>query len=280
VVLAAAPSLLVLRHTAHLPALPDPASRLDTAWGGTWREFRTSDAARWICLTINRFLLRAAHTEADGGHAEKVSPARPNDFLWGRGIWLVAVDLLRSARSSGDPLALGGLSAERYHAGLPVWTWTGPGGERLASSLEAGLERQAAERLVRSGLTPVLEAFGPGSAVLPLVVNACRPDPRRIPVEGTLAHTLVLARFVAALAAAMAEVEAEPDDAAAGGLLAAALRRSLATRLTEPGTATLESAVERPGGRRVARAALRGDFAGMGRDGEIELSLPLGEGPA
>jgi hypothetical protein len=280
VILGAAPSLLGLRHTAHLPALPDPASRLDTAWGGGWREFRAADAARWVCLTINRFLLRPAYTDSAGGHAEKVSPARPQDFLWGRGAWLVAADLLRSAAACGDPLALGGITTERYHAGLPVWSWSGPGGETVASALEARLERDTAERLVRAGLTPVFEALGPGTAVLPLVVNAYRPDPRRIPVEGTLAHTLVLARLVAALAAAVPAVEAEPDDAAAGDLLAAALRRSLATRLTDAGGATLESAVERPGGRRVARAALRGDFTGSGRDGEIELSLPLGEGSA
>jgi hypothetical protein len=275
VVLAAAPSLLGLRYAAHLPALNDPADRLDSAWGGAWRAFRATDAARWVALTVNHVLLRPPYTIEAGGHPESVSPSRPDDFLWGRGVWLAGTDMLRSARIHGHPLGLSGMFPERFHFDLPLWTWGGPGGTPVSSSLETSIDQDGVQRLVRAGLSPICEAAGPGSAVLPLLANAHRPDPRRIPVEGTLAHTLILARFVSALAAATSAVEAEPDDAAAGGLLASALRRALAPRLSDADGTALEVAVERPEGRRVARAALRGDLTGSGRSTEIELSIPL-----
>jgi len=280
VLLGAAPSLLGLRHAAHLPGLSDPADRLDAAWGGGWRAFRASDAARWVGLTINRFLLRPVYTQEAGAHAETASPGRPDDYLWGRGVWLAGADLVRSRRDRGDPLTLSGIVPERLHLELPVWTWSSPGGARRSSSLEAALDLEAVQPLVRSGLSPLFESAGAGSAVLPLIVNAYRTDPRKIPVEGTLAHTLVLGRFVSALAATVPAVEAEPDDAAADLLLRGALQKALASRLTDGVSATLRTAVERPQGRRVARAFLRGDLTGSGRDAEIELSIPLTEGAA
>ncbi len=286
IVLSGAPSLLGLRHSAHLPALTDPAARLDAAWGGAWRSLRQSDAARWVSLTVNRILLRAPYTRERGGHDESVSAARPETYLWGRGVWLAGIDLVRSVAAHGHPLALAGIFPERYHHGLPVWSWNAPGGAPLSSSVEASLDADTVQRLVRAGLTPISEPAGPGSALLPLIVNAYRPDPRRIPVEGTLGHTLVLARFVAALVVAAPDAEARSDDGAAGDLLRSALRQAMATCLVDLEAAALDAAVERPQGRRMARAALRGDLSGSGRAEEIELSIPLadsstgGTGPA
>src|SRR5712691_4160874 len=123
----------------------------------------------------------------------------------------------------------------------------------------------AVQRLVRAGVSPLSEPAGPGAAVVPMVVNAYRPDPSRIPVEGTLTHTLVLARLASALAAAAPAVEAEPDDGAAGGLLRGSLRAALAPRITDGDAGRLEATIERGTGGRIARASLRGDLTGTGR---------------
>jgi hypothetical protein len=276
-ILAASPSLVGLQHGAHLPGLADPAGRLDPAWNGGWRAFRVSDGARFLALTVNRFLLRQPYTQDAGGHEESVSPSRPADYLWGGGHWLAGADLLRSGRAHGHPLALSGIVPERYHD-LPCWSWTAPGGVRQSSCLEATFDQESVQRFVRAGLTPVFEPAGAGCAVLPLIVNAFRPDPRRIPVEGTLAHTLVLAHFVSALAAAARVVALEADDEAANALLRTELQSAMAVPLRRGSAAALDTSVRRLPDERVACATLRGDLTGSGRDEEIDLSIPLSPG--
>jgi len=273
--LGTAPALFGVQHAAHLPGIPDPAPRLDAAWKGVWRTFRASDTARWIGLTVNRVLLRSPYEQDTDGHAERVSPARPGDYLWGRGIWLAGADIVRSAREQGHPLALSGILPRRFHVDLPRWSWTGGGGARQASSVEAAFDQDAVQRFVRAGLSPIFEPAGAGSAVLPLLVNSFRPDPRRIPVEGTLAHTLILARFVSAFARAAPLLDAESDDGVAGEVLRRELRSALGPGLGSGSTAALETSVGRSADERIASASLRGDLTGSGRDEEIELSIPL-----
>ena len=276
--LGTAPALLGLQHAAHLPGILDPAARLDAALNGAWRTFRESDAARWIGLTVNRILLRSPYTQDTAGHQESASPARPGDYLWGRGIWLAGADLLRSARDQGHPLALSGIFPERFHLGRPLWSWKGAGGARQSSAIEAAFDQDAVQRFVRAGLSPILEPAGAGTAVLPLVVNAFRPDPRRIPVEGTLAHTLILAHFVSAIARAAPLLAAEPDDKAAGALLRGELSSALGPRFAGETATALEASIERKAQERIASASLRGDLTGSGRDEEIQISIPLSMG--
>lgn len=153
----AAAGLLGAKHASHAAALPDPAGRLDAAWGSRWREFREADAARWVSLTFNRFLLRSSYTKDRDGHPESAPASRPETLLWGRGIWFAGVDALRSVRQHWHPLALGGLSGDRFHTNLPTWTWTAQGRGEVVSSVEASLDRDEVKRLIRAGLSPLFE---------------------------------------------------------------------------------------------------------------------------
>ena len=272
----ASAGLLGAKHPAHAAALPDPSARLDQAWGGGWRALRESDASRWFGVTFNRFLLRPPYGAATDRHEESVSPARPESSLWGRGIWLAAIDLIRSFERHGHPLALGGISGDRFHPELPRWSWTAPGRAEVISSLEAAIDMAEVELLVRAGLSPLMEPMGAGSVVLPMLVNAHREDPTRLPVDGTLAHSLVVARFVGAAVNATRTVPAGDDDRAAADRCRRFIAAALAPVL--PGDASQDAVaatVEARDGGEVLTAAIRGDLTGAGRSMDVEVSIPI-----
>ncbi|HXX94877.1 MAG TPA: type VI secretion system contractile sheath large subunit, partial [Planctomycetota bacterium] len=98
----ASPAFFGLKQMNLLPKLGDLSQRLGDGAHGGWQKFQKQETARWVVLTLNRFLLRAPHPQ------EKVEPAQPESYLWGRGGWLVAAAVARSAREHGHALDISG----------------------------------------------------------------------------------------------------------------------------------------------------------------------------
>ena len=96
---AAGPEMVGLRGFALLPALSDLSQRLQDPAHAGWQTFQKRDLARWIALTMPRYLQRSPH------EGERTGPDKPEGYLWGRGIWLVGAAVARSVKELGHGLA-------------------------------------------------------------------------------------------------------------------------------------------------------------------------------
>ena len=75
--------------------------------------FQAEQSARWLTLTLGRYLQRAPYTDTSG-YSETVTESNPDTYLWGRGVWLVAAAAARSIRENGHPLALSGAQGGKF----------------------------------------------------------------------------------------------------------------------------------------------------------------------
>ena len=79
-----------LSHLLHLAALKDLRALLEGPEYTAWSAFRKKEEASWLCLCLNRFLLRPPFMGE--GYQEPASASKPESYLWGRGIWLLAAN--------------------------------------------------------------------------------------------------------------------------------------------------------------------------------------------
>lgn len=179
-----------LRFLVQAGAVKDIASRLSSPAHVHWQEFQKSEDARWVCLTLNRFLLREPWQVE--GYAEKCAEANPDSYLWGRGIWLVAAAVARSVRAHGHALDLSG-SGGRFD-GLPTRSFPVNADESRALSAEVPFPDTQSLELTHAAFTPLTGGLGLSTVMLAVVVTTHRYAPGRLTVEGTLAYQLTAAR--------------------------------------------------------------------------------------
>ncbi len=183
------------RHLSHVLALPDMLNRLGDPAHAGWQAFQATEEARWVCLTLNRWLMRAPHE--DGDYRESVSEAKPESRLWGRGGWLVAAAAARSARAHGHALDLSGGRGGRFD-GLPVRDYPTAANETSPLATEVPIPDMKAQELSRAAFTPLVGQVRGNAVVVPIAVTVSRLSPGRLTVEGTLAYQVTagrLARF-------------------------------------------------------------------------------------
>lgn len=203
VVAGASPAFFGLRHFAHVVAFPEPMAALADAAHAPWREFQASEAARWTCLTLGRYLQRAPHSAPDHGWTETVAEAKPESYLWGRGIWLIAAAAARSLATHGHPLDIAGRGG--MFTDLPTRAYPKSANEAVALATEAPLPEMRASELAWAGFTPVAGVLRASTVLLPMVVTTSRLRPGKLTLEGTLAYQLLAASLATALQSALAE---------------------------------------------------------------------------
>jgi hypothetical protein len=202
-VAAASAGFFDLRHLAHVLTLPDMPARLNDAAHAGWTAFQATEEARWIALTLNRHLERAPYRTDD--YAEGCTEAKPEAFLWARGVWLVAAALARSARTHGHALDMSGGRGGRFE-NLPVRPYPVSANETAPLPTEVPLPDMKAQEISRAAFTPVVGQLRGGAAMIPIAVTVSRLAPNRLTVEGLLAHQVTagrLARFCGNLLDAM-----------------------------------------------------------------------------
>uniref|UniRef100_A0A832I702 TssC1 N-terminal domain-containing protein n=1 Tax=Eiseniibacteriota bacterium TaxID=2212470 RepID=A0A832I702_UNCEI len=266
-----------VRFLVQIAAFQELMPRLGTAAHAPWREFQASEPARWTALTINRFLLRAPWTPERGGHAEAVTDSNPESYLWGRGGWLVAAAVARSAREHGHALAIAGAQGGRFE-GLPTRAFPTAVNETRALATETTVTDAQMPELERVGFTPLIGPLGADSVLLPMVLTTFRLRPGVLTVEATLAYQILAARLAHTCARLL---DTRPGDpAAAVEHLRAGLVEFLGGFAGEdPAAAVAVEVREVADGDRTARVAdvrVTPKIVLEGKNVEFAFGLPLG----
>jgi hypothetical protein len=254
-VTAAAPAFFGLKRLAHLPALSDLVGRTTGGACAAWNGLQAEPWMRWVCLTVNRFLLRPPH--AGPAFEETADPAHPEWLCWGRAPWAVGVSLARSFAEHGHAAASDGLSGTGGHAGLAVREV--PGGR---SAIEVVLSDEKAWELCRAGFTPLLGMADGDLAYFPFLGNAHRPRRGSITLDQSLVYHLYAGQLGRLALRLVGEVPTRD-----AGLAAAWLAGQLEERL--PGVGVQVNVEDQV-------AALRFTPAFRIQDKPLDLELRLG----
>lgn len=212
-----------LRFLVQAGSMQDIARRLDSPAHRAWQAFQKHEDARWVCLTLNRFLLREPwRTE---GYLEACSESNPDSYLWGRGVWLVAAAVARSARAHGHALDLSGTGG-RFD-GLPTRPFPVKLNESKALATEVPFAEMQSLELTHAAFTPLSGGLDLPSVMLAMVVTAHRYQAGRLTVEGTLAYQLTAARVALACGAVAGGLDGAAPAEALVAKVAPALREQL-----------------------------------------------------
>ena len=271
-VAAASAGFFDLRHLAHVLTLPDMVGRLNDPAHAGWTAFQATEEARWLALTLNRYLERAPYRGED--HTEAATVAKPETYLWARGGWLVAAALARSARAHGHALDMSGGRGGRFD-GLPVRDYPVSANETASLATEVPIPDMKSQELSRAAFTPLVGQLRGGAVVVPIAVSVSRLGPGRLTVEGTLAYQITagrLARFCGNLLDAAPG--GSPDD------VAAFFRESLSAFLGPVGgedavTVTPTTAESPEGPRPMAEIQVRSAVPLEGKPISFTFLLPL-----
>lgn len=212
-----------LRYLVQAGAVKDIAHRLETPAHSGWQAFQRHEDSRWACLTLNRFLLREPWKLGDW--TETCSDSNPDSFLWGRGVWLVAAAVARSACTQGHALDLSGTGG-RFD-GLPTRPFPVSANESKALATETPFAEMPALELTHAAFTPLTGGIGMPSVLMSMVVTAHRWQPGRLTVEGTLSYQLTAARVALACGIVAGGVDGSAAPDAIAAQVAAALREPL-----------------------------------------------------
>ena len=203
----AGPGFFDLRYVAHVPTVPDIVDRLHDTGHSGWVEFQGTPPARWIALTINRFLARPPYT---GDHDETTDEGRPETFSWARGGWLVGAAVARSVATHGHALDIAGTKGGGFD-GLPVRDYPKAANETITLASEAPLDEQTTQHLYRSAFVPLLGALRRDVIVMPMVLTTFRLRPGHPTVEAALSYQLTAGRVATFLSFALGAL---PDGSA------------------------------------------------------------------
>lgn len=212
-----------LRFLVQAGAVKDLAGRLaDPAHNG-WQAFQKHEDARWVCLTLNRFLLRAPWKLE--GWAETCTDSNPDTYLWGRGVWLVAAAVARSVRAHGHALDLSGTGG-RFD-GLATRAFPVSANESKALATEVPFAETQSLELTHAAFTALSGGLDLPSAMMSLVVTTHRYAAGRLTVEGTLAYQLTAARVALACGVAGGAVDGTAAAATIVARVSGVLREQL-----------------------------------------------------
>lgn len=239
-----------LRFLVQAGAVKDLAGRLaDSAHSG-WQAFQRHEDSRWVCLTLNRFLLREPWKIE--GYAEGCSDSNPDTYLWGRGVWLVAAAVARSVRAHGHAMDLSGTGG-RFD-GLATRAFPVNANESKALATEVPFAETQSLELTHAAFTALSGGLDLPSAMMSLVVTAHRFSAGRLTVEGTLAYQLTAARVALACGTAAGAVDSAAPAGAIVGQVTGALRQQLGGLIGDAAEALDVQVLEAEGGapRRVA----------------------------
>lgn len=265
-----------VRYFVQTASFQELLPRLATPAHAAWREFQASEPARWVALTMNKFLLRAPWTAEGGGHAETAGDSNPDTFLWGRGGWLVACAVARSVREHGHALAIAGAQGGRFE-GIATRPFPTAANETRPLATESTITDMQMTELERVAFTPVVGPLGAGTVMLPMVVTTFRLTPGKLSVEATLAYQILAARLAHACGRLLDERPGDP--AAAVEHFRAGLIEFLGGFAGEdPAAAVTVEVVEIPaegGPRKVADVKVRPTIVLEGKNVDFAFGLPL-----
>jgi type VI secretion system protein ImpC len=159
---ATAPSLFQMESWQELSNPRDLTKIFSTPEYASWRSFRESEDARYVGLTMPRFLARRPYgaksdpveefdfeEDTSGGNADK--------FTWANSAYAMAVNINRSFKQYGWCSRIRGIESGGAVLGLPTHTFpTDDGGVDMTCPTEIAISDRREAELAKSGFMPII----------------------------------------------------------------------------------------------------------------------------
>jgi type VI secretion system protein ImpC len=208
VLLSAGPALLQLDTGADAGRLPYPGGLFSRPEYDQWNALRDKDAARWLAVVFNRFLLRMPYgAQARGAIGIGEDVDTPERHLWGNAAWIPASLIAGSFARCGWPTEFTGADGGCLD-GLALHGVDTGGGQVVQIPLEARLSEELAVDLAQFGITPVLCRANRDSACVlraPLLHRPARYGDEAATAGSRAMATLPYALLAGRLAQAVAD---------------------------------------------------------------------------
>jgi type VI secretion system protein ImpC len=157
-----APSLFQMESWQELSNPRDLTKIFSTPEYASWRSFRESEDARYVGLTMPRFLARRPYgaksdpveefdfeEDTSGGNADK--------FTWANSAYAMAVNINRSFKQYGWCSRIRGIESGGAVLGLPTHTFpTDDGGVDMTCPTEIAISDRREAELAKSGFMPLI----------------------------------------------------------------------------------------------------------------------------
>ncbi len=157
-----APSLFQMESWQELSNPRDLAKIFSTPEYAAWRSLRESEDARYIGLTLPRFLARrpyGAKSEPveEFAFEEDTTGATEDKFTWANSAYAMAVNINRSFKLFGWCSRIRGIESGGAVFGLPTYTFpTDDGGVDMTCPTEVAISDRREAELAKSGFMPLI----------------------------------------------------------------------------------------------------------------------------
>lgn len=139
--------------------IPDLASYLDKAEYARWRGFRDSEDARYVGLTLPRFLLRLPYGEDQPArgfdYRERVTGEDHERYLWGSAAFAFAANMARSFKAYGWTVNIRGPESGGKLEQLPIHTFDIGRGIQAKTPTEVLISENRELELANQGFIPL-----------------------------------------------------------------------------------------------------------------------------
>ncbi len=159
---AAAPSLFLMDSWQELSNPRDLTTLFTTSEHAAWRSLRESEEARYLGLTMPRFLARQPYgAKSDPvdefDFEEDTAGAESNKFAWANSAYAMAVNINRSFKLYGWCSRIRGIESGGSVEGLPTHTFpTDDGGVDMKCPTEIAISDRREAELAKNGFMPLL----------------------------------------------------------------------------------------------------------------------------
>jgi type VI secretion system protein ImpC len=159
---AAAPSLFQMDSWQQLGNPRDLTKIFSTPDYAAWRSLRDSEDARYIGLTLPRFLARRPYgAKSDPvdefDFEEETSGAGPQNYTWANSAYAMAVNINRSFKTYGWCSRIRGIESGGAVEGLPTHTFpTDDGGVDMTCPTEIAISDRREAELAKAGFMPLI----------------------------------------------------------------------------------------------------------------------------
>lgn len=159
---AADPSVMLMESWQELANPRDLTKIFQTPEHAAWRSLRESDDARYIGLTMPRFLARAPYGAKTNpveafDFEEDTSGTGTSKFTWANSAYAMAVNINRSFKMYGWCSRIRGIESGGAVEGLPVHTFpTDDGGVDMTCPTEIAISDRREAELAKNGFMPLV----------------------------------------------------------------------------------------------------------------------------
>jgi type VI secretion system protein ImpC len=174
----ATPGMLGIDDFQRLQQVRDVARVFDSTEYARWRNFRQSEAARYVALTLPRILLRSPYGIRPGvtGEFQYAEDTREDlHLLWGNAALAFGACVANAFARYGWCAAIRGMEGGGLVDGLPTWIRRHEEECDIRLSVEVSLFDRREKELSDLGFIPLVQSKGGDSPIFFSVQSCCQP---------------------------------------------------------------------------------------------------------